>query len=289
MKLQISEIVKYAWKTLWDNSASWALIMALFVLLNVVQGVFGYVPAENVQVTESDWVAYQEGSITEDDLLVKDVMYSLESFSGEGTNTETNEYPVSEASGSWLVDLVATILSFILGVGIIVTSIAHARGEKRGLFESIQEQEFITYLKYFGGSIVVAILVLLGLLLLIVPGIIIAMVLSFALYAIVDQKVGVFESLSMSNKMTTGYKWQLFGMVFVTIGINILGALALLIGLLVSVPLTYLIWARTYDLLLQNMNGVDGSVPEGKTEEGKDDSEEVIEVEEVEEGDTTEK
>ena len=282
MKLQITDIIKSAWKTLWENSASWALIMALFIVLNVSQAIFGYKEAENVQVTDSDWSAYQEGSITEDELLMKDVLYSFESFSDEGESTQTNEYTLAEGSGSWLVDLVASILSFILGVGILVASIAHVRGQKKGVFEAIQEQNFMTYVKYLGGSIVVAILVLLGMILLIVPGIIIALVLSFALYAIVDQKVGVFESLSVSNKMTTGHKWQLFLMVLATIGINILGALALLIGLLVTVPLTYLVWARTYDILL---NGESEMESEVETEE----AEEVIEVEEVEEGDTTSK
>lgn len=102
------------------------------------------------------------------------------------------------------------------------------------------------FLPYLAVKIMTTIAVLAGLVLLIVPGIIVALTLIFATYLVVDTGRGPIEALKESARITKGHKWALFMLMLALIGINILGVLALGVGLLISVPVSLLAVAHTY-------------------------------------------
>lgn len=89
-------------------------------------------------------------------------------------------------------------------------------------------------------SILFGLMVVVGLALLIVPGIYLA--LRFGQYqnAIVDKDLGAIDALKYSSKLTQGNLLNLFGLAIVCLLIVIAGALALLVGLIVAIPITYL-------------------------------------------------
>ena len=60
-------------------------------------------------------------------------------------------------------------------------------------------------------------------------------------YCIVDKGMKVGESFKKSAEITKGYKWKLFFLGFILIGINILGLLCLGVGLFITVPWTSLL------------------------------------------------
>jgi uncharacterized membrane protein len=68
----------------------------------------------------------------------------------------------------------------------------------------------------------------------------------FVLCFIVDQESGATESISQSWTITSGHFWSLFWLFLVILGINILGALALFVGLLITIPLSSLILMIAY-------------------------------------------
>lgn len=103
--------------------------------------------------------------------------------------------------------------------------------------------------RYFLGQIVVGAIVILGLILLVVPGIIAALGLMFVAYLIVDKQMGPIDALKESWRITKGHKGQLFLFTLAVIGINILGFLALLVGLLVTVPVSMLAAVHVYRTL----------------------------------------
>ncbi len=103
--------------------------------------------------------------------------------------------------------------------------------------------------KYIGASILVGIIVVIGFILLIVPGIIWALRYMFAPYLVMDRKLKPFEALKESARITNGHKWQLLGLIGLIVLINILGALCLLVGLLVSGPVSALAVGRAYRTL----------------------------------------
>jgi len=102
---------------------------------------------------------------------------------------------------------------------------------------------------YLIASILVGLIVVAGIILLIVPGIIWALRYMFVPYLVIDRKLGVMAALRESSRITLGHKWQLLGLVVVLGLLNILGLLALVVGLLVTVPVTMLAVAHAYRTL----------------------------------------
>ena len=52
-----------------------------------------------------------------------------------------------------------------------------------------------------------------------------------------------------SRRITRGHKWQLFGFLLMLVLINLLGLLAFVVGLFVSIPVSSLAFAHAYRLL----------------------------------------
>jgi uncharacterized membrane protein len=92
------------------------------------------------------------------------------------------------------------------------------------------------FLNYLVGSILYGLIVLGGLILLIVPGIIWGIKYSMFGYLIIDRDMGPVEALKKSGEITRGYKWELFLLGLLFIGISILGALACGVGLFAAIP-----------------------------------------------------
>lgn len=94
---------------------------------------------------------------------------------------------------------------------------------------------------FFGfllATILVGLIVAGGMILLIVPGVIWGLKFGFAGFLVADKKLDPIEALRASNYLTYGMKGHLFWFVLAMIGVNLLGAIALGIGLLVTVPTT---------------------------------------------------
>lgn len=100
--------------------------------------------------------------------------------------------------------------------------------------------------KYLGASILLGLAVAVGFVLLIVPGIIVALMFMFTTFIVIDRELGPIEAMKESNRITHGYKWQLLGFALVLVLINLLGILALVIGLLVTIPVSSLAFAYVY-------------------------------------------
>jgi uncharacterized membrane protein len=157
--------------------------------------------------------------------------------------------PETGLGHSW-VDILTAIASMVLAIAVIRVSIAHVRKEEISITSSLSGLGWKDYLWYFLTSIVMGLGILLGLVLLIIPGIILALMWMFSLFLVLDKHDGVVSALKHSYHITLGHKWDLLALVIIMIVINVLGTLALLVGLLISLPVTYLAQARAYDLLL---------------------------------------
>jgi uncharacterized membrane protein len=103
--------------------------------------------------------------------------------------------------------------------------------------------------KYVGASLLLGLAVGVGLLLLIVPGIILALMFMFSTLIVIDRELGPLDAMTESNRVTHGYKWNLLGLVPILFLINLLGILAFVVGLLVSIPVTALAFMHAYRVL----------------------------------------
>lgn len=98
-------------------------------------------------------------------------------------------------------------------------------------------------------SILATVAVILGLILLVVPGVIAGIMFMFATYIVVDRKLAPLEAMRESRRITKGHLWDLFLFLLAIIGINILGLLALVVGLLVTIPVTSIAIVHAYRAL----------------------------------------
>lgn len=95
-------------------------------------------------------------------------------------------------------------------------------------------------------TIIGGIAIIAGLIVFIIPGIYIALRLSQAAFLIADWKLSGIAALKKSWEITRGHTLQLFFLVVVVCVLNIIGAMLLLIGLLVTIPVTVVAMAYVY-------------------------------------------
>ncbi len=107
---------------------------------------------------------------------------------------------------------------------------------------------------FLGMSILTGIIVIVGLILLVVPGLIAISALLFTTYLVAERNLGPIESIKESIRITKGHRLALFGFLMLFLLINILGALALLVGLLVTLPVTMLALVHAYRTLSASLN-----------------------------------
>jgi uncharacterized membrane protein len=137
-----------------------------------------------------------------------------------------------------LVSLAFTVLTLFLEIGFLKIVLKLVDGHKAEIQELWAYPQYL--LRMIGATLVYAIIVTVGLILLIVPGIYLAIRLQFYSYYIVDKNTGAIDSLRMSWKLTEGNMINIFLFMLILLGLNILGALALLVGLLVTVPVSFI-------------------------------------------------
>jgi len=103
--------------------------------------------------------------------------------------------------------------------------------------------------QYLVTSVLIAIIVILGLLLLIVPGILLALAFSMAPYLVIEKRMWTMSALKESWRLTKGSWWKLFLLGLTMAVMNFIGAFLLLIGLLVTVPISILAMVHAYRVL----------------------------------------
>jgi len=103
--------------------------------------------------------------------------------------------------------------------------------------------------RFLGAEILAVIIIFVGFLLLVVPGIIASLGLFFVLFVVIDRGAGPINALKESWRITKGNKWRLFLFALALIGLNLLGLLLLLVGILFTVPVTWLAVTHAYRTL----------------------------------------
>ncbi|MFH1645231.1 MAG: hypothetical protein ABIB11_02315 [Candidatus Omnitrophota bacterium] len=149
----------------------------------------------------------------------------------------------------------AQILAALIGVAAWVLQSAIAMGMARVSLQvtdkgssSVSElfSCFSLLLKYIAASVLYGLMVFIGMILLIVPGIIVAMRGQFFVYYIIDEGAGPIEALKKSFEITKGSVVNLLLLSLVTILLNIVGVLAIGLGIFVSIPITLVAYAFVY-------------------------------------------
>jgi len=193
---------------------------------------------ESLVISASQSIRYGWEAVKKDFWYFVGIAFISMVISGIGSNsTETN---------SW--DLVGMLASVWMTCGTTMIYLLYQQGKKAEvtvLFTSVDR--FLTVL---GATILISLIVLAGLILFIVPGIMWAIKYQFVVPLILDQKLGVMEAMRRSDEITKGKKMSIFMFDLTMLGVVILGALALLVGLFVAIPVVGLAQIDLYKKLL---------------------------------------
>lgn len=143
---------------------------------------------------------------------------------------------------------IAYLISLIIG-GLFML------GYLKNLFQTLDgiEPQFSAYgqqagkiVTYILMALLYGIIVTVGFIFFIIPGIYFAIRLQFAPAFIVQENSGVIDSLKMSWNITKGNIGQLFLLWLAMTGICILGFIVLIIGIFVAVPVVYMMYCYTF-------------------------------------------
>lgn len=170
---------------------------------------------------------------------------------------------------------VSWIIQMIVGIGLTKIAIKFADGQKAEIADLYNH--YPLFFKYLAGSILNGIIMFVGMipliiyiiliyrattspdmplppsailpvliLIMIIPMLIFGIRLQFYSYFIIDQELGPIEALKKSWSVTKDSYWNLVLLSLATGGLNLLGALSLLIGLLWTIPTTSIATASVY-------------------------------------------
>lgn len=159
---------------------------------------------------------------------------------------------VDEKSGLAVLWAIAyMVVQFIISMGVIKAYLNITRGEKVTMetFTSVAPK----ILNFFAAQILMMFIILGGFLLLIVPGIYFSIKFMFTPYLVIDKGMGPVEALKASGKMTDGVKWDIVGFMAASAVLMYAGLLALLVGMIVTVPVATLAYVIFYNKLVKRL------------------------------------
>jgi len=145
---------------------------------------------------------------------------------------------------SQVVDQIIAILTLPIGVGIVILGINRARQKE------IRIPDIFNYYGIYPNLLLAYILmvlfVVLGFMLLILPGIYLAVAYSFTLPLVADKGMHVWQAMELSRKTITKQWFRFFGLGIVAVVLIVVSAIPFGIGLIWSIPTVYIAYGLLY-------------------------------------------
>jgi len=138
----------------------------------------------------------------------------------------------------FFLNLITQVFTLFLSLGVTRIGLNIVSGKHFEIGTMFGEGDKL--LRIIGAGILYGLMVVLGLLLFIVPGIYLAIRFGQYQFAIVDRNLGVMDAFRYSSQLTLNNKWRLVGLFFVSMAIYLAGMLALCVGLIFAYPVIWL-------------------------------------------------
>jgi len=106
------------------------------------------------------------------------------------------------------------------------------------------------YLNIVLAHLIVTALTIIGFVMLIIPGIIVACRLVFVPYLVMDKDLDAMKAVEKSWELTRGHGWQIFGMAILSFFIAIAGLIVIFVGVLISITWIHAAFASFYQAVL---------------------------------------
>jgi len=154
------------------------------------------------------------------------------------------EKPIDSVAVKVILGLGFQILNWYLTFNALGVSIRLVDGQEVSYADFWRPQSRFWF--YVLATLLYGLIIGVGTLLLIVPGIIFGLMFMFYGYVMVEKGLGPIDALKESKRLTDGVKWKLFLFSLLVIGLNLLGVLAIIIGVLATMTITFIALAHLY-------------------------------------------
>lgn len=151
---------------------------------------------------------------------------------------------MSELTTELVVTLLHTLVTVPMSAGLFIMSLKHSAGGE-AYFGEIGNY-FDKALPFLALTIVSYILIFIGLLLLILPGLYLAICFYFAVPLMADKNLGVVDALKASRQAVHHQFFKVLGLMILSLLILIVGVIPFGIGLIWAIPVVCLMMAIAY-------------------------------------------
>ena len=155
--------------------------------------------------------------------------------------------PYASPQQGLLISLVSFVFTTFMGLGLNRVALKVASGDDFSVAMLFGEGSKL--MRTLGATILYYLMVAVGFLLLIVPGIYLSLRFGLFQYAILDRNLGVMDSFKYSSELTKENRMNLFGLGIMLILIILAGVLALVVGLIFAIPVATLMLPLAYRYL----------------------------------------
>lgn len=134
-----------------------------------------------------------------------------------------------------IIGLVGIFVNPVLAGGLFLVVLRRIRGESPGVGDVFNAFN-IAFLQLGLAGLVSTLLIAVGLVLCLLPGIYLAVGYAFTLPLVIDKRVDFWAAMEVSRRVVHRQWWTMFGLAIVVVLMACLGVLACLVGLLVAGP-----------------------------------------------------
>ena len=153
-----------------------------------------------------------------------------------------------------VVDQIVAILTLPISVGIVMLGINRAREQELHIHDIFNY--FNDFPQLLLAYFLMVIFIVAGFMLLVLPGIYLAVAYSFVLPLIVDKRLGVWEAMEISRKTITKQWFSFFGLGIIAVLFLLISAIPFGIGLIWSIPTVYIAYGLLYHRLFDDIDKI---------------------------------
>ena len=146
------------------------------------------------------------------------------SGSAVSASTGTTGSIVPGLIAAFLVGLLVFVLSVVLAPLVITAQLSSARNVKH-TFSEFFEKSKSKILGFLGLGILMGLIVFVGLILFIIPGLVAAFFLMFAPFIYIDKNIGVIDAMKASYELVKEYWKAALGLLIVNMAISLVGSI----------------------------------------------------------------
>ncbi len=153
--------------------------------------------------------------------------------------------------GGAISTIITSVLALMIGAVIARGALDITEGYP---FDLVLAFKMLNLVHVFVASLIIAVVTVLGFALLILPGLVVLVMLLFAVYAVVDDdRTDAFDAIRHGIGLMKENASDMVVLVLLSLAVVIVGSLALCVGAFVAVPFLSIVWAYSYKVFSRKL------------------------------------